>query len=130
MLKLLQHKSTEKLTFNLDLRWGQVPNILLTKFKMDHFLGGRSLALAGCYGKAYSTEISDQGRSAKQFWYRGVRVSERIIFQPETLTAQDIKSESNQEVRRVMTERYGEWKVMNDSNRLIIEAGMIRGRNN
>ncbi|GEM_PF-3154448 len=88
------------------------------------------LNLAGCHGTAYSTEIPDQGRSAKQFWYRGVRVSERIIFQPETLTAQDIKSESNQEVRRVMTERYGEWKVMNDSDRLIIEAGIIRGRNN
>ena len=42
MLKLLQHKITEILTLNLDPRWGQVPNILFTKFKLDHFLGGRS----------------------------------------------------------------------------------------
>jgi hypothetical protein len=42
--------------------------------------------------------------------WRGVAVSERIAFHPETLTVEEILSESNAEVRRVMLERVGfEW---------------------
>ena len=39
--------------------------------------------------------------------WRGVPVSHRIAFRPETLTSDDILQESNAEVRRVMLERVG-----------------------
>ena len=42
--------------------------------------------------------------------WRGVRVTERVAFRPETLTVDDILAETNAEVRRVMLERVGfEW---------------------
>jgi hypothetical protein len=42
--------------------------------------------------------------------WRGVAVSERIAFHPETLTSEEILNETNAEVRRVMLERVGfEW---------------------
>lgn len=39
--------------------------------------------------------------------WRGVPVSRQIVFQPETLTSNDILKEFNAEVRRVMLERVG-----------------------
>jgi hypothetical protein len=42
--------------------------------------------------------------------WHGVAVSERIAFRPDTLTVEEILSEANAEVRRVMLERVGfEW---------------------
>ncbi|QEL17966.1 DUF6745 domain-containing protein [Limnoglobus roseus] len=42
--------------------------------------------------------------------WRGVTVTERIAFRPETITADEILAEQNTEVRRVMLERVGfEW---------------------
>ncbi|MBX9582144.1 MAG: hypothetical protein K2X87_17705 [Gemmataceae bacterium] len=42
--------------------------------------------------------------------WRGVRVTGRIAFRPETLTVDEILAETNAEVRRVMLERVGfEW---------------------
>jgi hypothetical protein len=42
--------------------------------------------------------------------WRGVAVSERIAFHPETITVEEILAEQNAEVRRVMLERVGfEW---------------------
>jgi hypothetical protein len=42
--------------------------------------------------------------------WRGVAISERIAFHPETLGAEEILGETNAEVRRVMLERVGfEW---------------------
>ncbi len=42
--------------------------------------------------------------------WRGVMVTERIAFRPETLTVEEILGEANAEVRRVMLERVGfEW---------------------
>ena len=41
------------------------------------------------------------------YHWHGVRVTEQIICRPETLTIEQINSESNAEVRRVMVERIG-----------------------
>lgn len=54
------------------------------------------------------TGVSD--RLAGRLRWRGVRVSERVAFRPETLTVDEILAETNAEVRRVMLERVGfEW---------------------
>lgn len=43
----------------------------------------------------------------KLYHWHGMRVSEQIIEQPESITAEAISQEANQEVRRVMIERMG-----------------------
>lgn len=47
----------------------------------------------------------------------GVRVTEQIVMNPETLTVAQIQGENNAEVRRVMIERFG-------ADRYITERGM------
>jgi hypothetical protein len=47
--------------------------------------------------------------------WHGVRVPERIITQPETITAPEIDAESNSEVRRVMLERFGVGRYIQES---------------
>lgn len=44
--------------------------------------------------------------------WRGVVVSRRIVFEPHSLTPDEIFSERNAEVRRVMMERYGYERLM------------------
>jgi len=44
--------------------------------------------------------------------WRGVAVTRRIAFEPETLTPQEIFEEKNAEVRRVMMERFGYARLM------------------
>ncbi len=44
----------------------------------------------------------------------GVRVTEQIVMHPETLTAQQIRDESNQEVRRIMMDRFTEARYIQD----------------
>jgi len=47
--------------------------------------------------------------------WHGVRVPERVIKAPETITAAEIDGEQNAEVRRVMAERYGLARYLADS---------------
>ena len=82
-----------------------------------------SLNLAGCFdlrvipdgftvsqwvdvGGTRITELPSSLKGCRIHW-RGVTVPERIAFEPETLTAAEITSESNAELRRVMIERMG-----------------------
>ena len=44
--------------------------------------------------------------------WHGVRVTEQIVMHPETITAEQIKAETNAEVRRVMMQRYGAERFM------------------
>lgn len=44
----------------------------------------------------------------------GVRVSQRVIEQPETVTAEQIRDEPNAEVRRVMLARFGESRYLDE----------------
>jgi hypothetical protein len=48
--------------------------------------------------------------------WHGVRVPERVITSPESLTPQEILAEENVEVRRVMIERYGLERFLEQSN--------------
>jgi hypothetical protein len=66
-------------------------------------------------------EVADSGiealpqslQSAQVVW-RGVRVSDRIAFHPETITVREILRETNVELRRVLLERVGmEWFCAN-----------------
>jgi hypothetical protein len=46
--------------------------------------------------------------------WHGVRVPERVILTPELITPKEVLNENNQEVRRVMLERYGWDRVLAD----------------
>lgn len=50
----------------------------------------------------------------------GVRVAEWIVEHPERITVQAIESETNAEVRRVMTERYGTARYLLDSGAVAV----------
>jgi len=52
----------------------------------------------------------------KEYYWHGVRVPERIILRPDSITLEDIRNESNTEVRRVMLERYGYSRYIHDSD--------------
>jgi hypothetical protein len=61
--------------------------------------------MAGCGIEALPRSL----QSAQVLW-RGVRVSDRIVFNPETITVREILRETNAELRRVLLERVGmEW---------------------
>jgi hypothetical protein len=49
------------------------------------------------------------------FAIHGVRVPEKVVASPETITVQEIESKKNAEVRRVMIERYGLERYLMDS---------------
>ena len=51
----------------------------------------------------------------------GVRVTRQIVEFPETLTAQQISSERNAEVKRVMIERFGAGKYLTESGARVID---------
>ena len=65
-----------------------------------------------------------------QIRWRGVEVNERVAFQPETLTVDEILNEGNAELRRVMLERYGFDRFMADASAEVLDqdedAGGVR----
>jgi len=54
------------------------------------------------------------------YHWHGVRVTQQIIEAPHTLTVQQIESEQNAEVRRVMIERYGAKRYAEDSGATLV----------
>lgn len=52
----------------------------------------------------------------------GVRVPKQVIMAPETLTTDQIREESNAEVRRIMRERYGDVKYLRDIGATVIDT--------
>lgn len=57
-----------------------------------------------------------QYRDGWSVWaIEGVRVTEQIVLRPETLTIPQIQKEDNAEVRRVMIQRYGASKYLEES---------------
>jgi hypothetical protein len=60
------------------------------------------------------TEVPPHLKGVGLRW-RGVPVDERIAFRPETLKHDEVLSERNAEVRRVMLERYGLDRFMRDA---------------
>jgi hypothetical protein len=72
-------------------------------------------------------EVADSGieglpqslESAQVVW-RGVRVSDRIAFHPDTITVREILRETNVELRRVLLERVGmEWFCTNAQTQVV-----------
>ena len=59
--------------------------------------------------------------SSDYFW-RGVRVTETIVLRPLDLTASEIASERNAEVRRVMLERYGPERFIQDIGARLVHS--------
>jgi hypothetical protein len=59
-------------------------------------------------------EALPKSLQSTQVLWRGVRVSDRIAFNPETITVREILRETNLELRRVLLERVGmEWFCAN-----------------
>lgn len=75
------------------------------------------------------TQISSlpQSLTGAQLRWRGVRVSERVAFHPEMLTAAEVLAETNAEVRRVMIERMGYMRFAAEANASIINEDRDRG---
>jgi hypothetical protein len=48
--------------------------------------------------------------------FHGIRVPQYVIERPDLITVQKIESETNSEVRRVMVEKYGQARYLQDSN--------------
>lgn len=55
----------------------------------------------------------------------GVVVNEQIVMKPETITVEDIESEDNIEVRRIMIERFGIQKYLDATSAKIVDMDMI-----
>lgn len=59
--------------------------------------------------------------------WRGIPVSRRIVFEPESLTPEEILSERNAEMRRIMIERFGYERLFAASNAFEIDADQDAG---
>lgn len=59
--------------------------------------------------------------------WRGVPVTERIAFRPETLTSAEVLAEKNAEIRRVMIERMGYLKFAEQANAKVIDKDQDPG---
>lgn len=59
--------------------------------------------------------------------WRGIPVSRRIVFEPETLNAAEILGERNAELRRVMIERFGYERLMDGANAVEIDRDRDKG---
>jgi hypothetical protein len=54
-------------------------------------------------------------------WHvHGVAVTEQIVMAPHTISIEQINTETNTEVRRVMIERYGTERYLNDSGAEVV----------
>ena len=60
----------------------------------------------------------------KLYSLEGVRVDEQIVMQPESITVEQIKGESNQERRRIMIQQLGVDKYLQDINAEIVDVDM------
>jgi hypothetical protein len=53
--------------------------------------------------------------------WRGIPVSHRVVFEPQTLTAEEILGERNAELRRVMMERFGYERLLEAANAIELD---------
>lgn len=57
----------------------------------------------------------------KEYYWKGVRVPDFVITKPEKITVKDIQKETNAEVRRVMLEKYGFSKYLQNAGAKLID---------
>jgi len=72
-------------------------------------------------GLAETKKLPDSLRGVGLRW-QGVRVEERIIFQPETITLKEILREENAERRRVLLDRFGMQRFMKESRAEVLDT--------
>ena len=65
-----------------------------------------------------SVEFSD---GFKVYSIEGVRVPEKVVTSPESITLEDIQKEENAEVKRIMRERYGTGRYLNDTGATVVD---------
>jgi len=65
-------------------------------------------------------ELPERYRKCQLDW-RGVRINEQIAFHPERIHAPEILAEQNVEVRRVMLERVGWEKFLEEANPEVVD---------
>lgn len=51
----------------------------------------------------------------------GIRVTEKIVMEPETITLDEIKDEQNAELRRVLRQQYGEGRYLRDTGAKLVD---------
>jgi hypothetical protein len=56
------------------------------------------------------------------YFIHGLRVPERIVMQPETITVQEIDRCDNAEMRRVLVSQYGEGKYLLDAGAQVLDS--------
>ncbi len=66
------------------------------------------------------TELPETLRGVRLRW-RSVLISPRIAFQPETITAAEILSETNAEMRRVLLERFGLERLVSEVDAEVLD---------
>src|SRR3990167_1100142 len=54
----------------------------------------------------------------------GIKFYRRIVMHPETITIDEIKSQTNQEIRRILVERFGVDKYLSEIGAKVIDADM------
>jgi hypothetical protein len=54
------------------------------------------------------------------YFVHGVMVPEAVVMRPETLTAQDVRQEENEEVRRIMIERMGWPRYLRETGAVVL----------
>lgn len=59
--------------------------------------------------------------------WRGVAVSRRMIFEPDTFSAEEILAEQNAEIRRVMMERYGYDRLFEEAKAEVLDEDVDAG---
>jgi hypothetical protein len=57
----------------------------------------------------------------RYYFWRGVQVPEDVVLRPEAITPARIDAEANAEVRRVMLERYGVARYLQDSGATLLD---------
>lgn len=72
------------------------------------------------------TALPEAARGVQIHW-KGVPISERVAFAPETITATEVLNERNTEVRRVLLERMGHEKFLSHANVQVIHADRDAG---
>lgn len=72
------------------------------------------------------TALPEQSRGVQIRW-KGVPISERVAFEPETITVQEVLNERNTEIRRILLERMGHEKFLSHADAHIIDADTDRG---
>jgi len=131
LLDLTNCQSLEALPDSLvfQSKWPNQNELILTNCKALHDLptkmafGGR-LEVSGCG----LTGLPKKMRECQVLW-RGHWVPPDTVFYPETLTPQDILTQPNAEIRRLMLERVGIDNVLNNAKAVTIHADQDAGGN-